>query len=105
VDRRKTVAHEIGHIVLGHTTHYDLDMHRGMREFEAEATAYLFMNEVGLLDEETAAHSRGYVQHWLDGERPDDKSIQRVFRATEAILRSGRTTSITASTPATDPDI
>jgi hypothetical protein len=91
VDRRKTVAHELGHIVLGHTTHYDLDMHRGMREFEAEATAYLFMNEVGLLDEETAAHSRGYVQHWLDGERPDDKSIQRVFRATEAILRAGRT--------------
>jgi hypothetical protein len=63
------------------------------------------MNEVGLLDEEMASRSRGYFQHWLDGERPDDKSIQRVFRATEAILRAGRTTSITASTPAMEPDI
>ena len=105
VNRRKTVAHEVGHIVLGHTTHYDPDIHRGMREFEAEATAYLFMNEVGLLDEETASRSRAYVQHHLDGERPDDKSIQRVFRATEAILRAGRTVPITVPTPAMEPDI
>jgi hypothetical protein len=93
VNRTKTVFHELGHIVLGHTLPHALDeyaTHRGVMEFQAEATAYLVMNELELMDEETASHARGYIAHWLKGEQPPDTAIQQVFRAADAILRAGR---------------
>jgi hypothetical protein len=93
INRTKTIFHELGHIVLGHTLparHEQYATHRGLMEFQAEAVAYLAMNELEQLDEHTAEVSRGYIQHWLRDEKPSDKAIQHVFRATEAILRSGR---------------
>jgi hypothetical protein len=93
VNRTKTVFHELGHIVLGHTLparHEQYATHRGIIEFQAEAVAYLAMNEVGQLDERTSALSRGYIQHWLQDEKPSDQAIQHVFRAADAILRAGR---------------
>jgi hypothetical protein len=78
---------------LGHTlpsTHDEYVTHRGIGEFQAEAVAYLSMNELGLLDENSASASRGYIQHWLQNEQPSDRSIQQVFRATDAILKAGR---------------
>ncbi len=89
----KTRFHEMGHVVLGHTLPHALDdyaTHRGVKEFQAEAVAYVAMNELGQLDDETASASRGYIQHWLDSERPPDKAIQQVFVATDRILRAGR---------------
>jgi hypothetical protein len=65
-------------------------MHRGIMEFQAEAVAYLAMNELGQLDDETATRSRGYIQHWLRDEQPPDRAIQQVFKATDAILKAGR---------------
>ena len=50
VNRTKTTFHEIGHIVLGHTIparHEEYATHRGIGEFQAEAVAYLAMNELG----------------------------------------------------------
>lgn len=93
VNRNKTIFHEIAHIILGHTVMLSEGAsvpHRGIREFEAEGTAYLVMNELELMDEDTASVSRGYIRHWLEDDTPDDKSIQRVFRAAEAILKAGR---------------
>jgi hypothetical protein len=93
VNRTKTTFHELGHIVLGHTIparHTEYATHRGIGEFQAEAVAYLAMNELGQLDDETASRSRGYIQHWLRDERPPDRAIQHVFRATDAILKAGR---------------
>jgi len=93
VNRTKTTFHELGHIVLGHTLparHEEYATHRGIMEFQAESVAYLAMNELGQLDDETAEHSRGYIQHWLRDEQPPDKAIQQVFRATDAILRAGK---------------
>lgn len=93
VHPEKTLFHELGHVVLGHTLPHALDeyqAHRGIMEFQAEAIAYLTMHELGLLDEHTATASRGYIQEWLDHERPPDKAIQHVFRATDRILRAGR---------------
>lgn len=89
----KTRFHEIGHVMLGHTTPEGLaeyEQHRGIMEFQAEATAYLTMNELGRLDEATATRSRGYVQSWLQGERPTDIAIRQVFVATDQILKAGR---------------
>jgi hypothetical protein len=93
VHPEKTLMHELGHIVLGHTVEHALEdyrTHRGIKEFQAESVAYITMNELGMLDDESATHSRGYIQHWLKGEQPLDKAIQQVFRATEAILKAGR---------------
>lgn len=93
VNRNRTTFHELGHIVLGHTLpsqHADYLNHRGVKEFEAEATSYLTMHELGQLDEASATHSRGYIQGWLLGEKPSDESIRSVFKATDAILRAGR---------------
>jgi hypothetical protein len=93
VNHTKTVFHQLGHIILGHTLPHSLDeyaAHRGMMEFQAEVTAYLVMNELELMDEDTASHSRGYIAHWLKGEQPPNKAIQQVFRAADAILKTGR---------------
>jgi hypothetical protein len=93
VHPNKTLFHELGHIILGHTLphHYkEYQSHRGIMEFQAEATAYLLMNELELMDEETAAHSRGYIRHWLGEEQPPDQAIRQVFTAADRILRAGR---------------
>lgn len=87
----KTLAHELGHVVLGHTTgERTEDMHRGLAEFGAEATAHLVTNELGLLTPDAASVSRAYVQSWLQGKEPSDQDIKAVFAATDTILKAGR---------------
>jgi hypothetical protein len=93
VHPEKTLFHELGHVVLGHTLPHALgayQAHRGIMEFQAESMAYLTMHELGLLDEQSAGASRGYIQEWLDHERPPDQAIQQVFTATDRILKAGR---------------
>jgi N-terminal domain of anti-restriction factor ArdC len=93
VNPAKTRFHELGHVVLGHTMPELLEeysTHRGIFEFQAEATAYLTMNELEQLDEVTATRSRGYIQDWLKDERPPDKAIRQVFAATDQLLKAGR---------------
>jgi hypothetical protein len=109
-NRWKTIFHEWGHIVLGHTmpsSHQEYVYHHGLMEAESEILAMLCMKGAGLLDEETARYSRGHVQHWLGGDEFPETSARKVLKGADAILRAGRiaTTSITASTPATEPDI
>jgi antirestriction protein ArdC len=90
----KTTFHEMAHIVLEHTTPRSMQeylTHRGVKEFQAEATAYLAMNELEVITPEAATVSRGYVQGWLGGDvRPSDTVIRQVFAATNEILVSGR---------------
>jgi antirestriction factor ArdC-like protein len=93
VNRFKTTYHELGHILLGHTLPHHFEeyqTHRGVMEFQAEAIAYLVMNELELMDDETASHSRGYIRHWLGEEQPPDQAIRQVFTAADRILKAGR---------------
>jgi len=93
----KTLMHELAHVVLGHTVasiHGEYATHQGIKEFQAEATAYLVMNELEQLTTDMATVSRGYIQHWLDAEQPTDREIRLVFAATDQILRSGRRTTM-----------
>ena len=91
----KTLLHELAHIVLGHCKALaDGQLgHRGIAEFEAEATAHLVAKELELIDW-NPAESRGYIQHWLSGvnevEDVTDKSMSRVFAAANKILVAGR---------------
>lgn len=90
---KRTLIHEMGHIVLGHTIgEASEERHRGIKEAEAEGTALITLNELSILDEETASISRSYMRGWLDkGELPD-RSIQRIFNAVDTILKAGRAT-------------
>ena len=93
VNPNKTRFHELAHILLGHTLPHHFEeyqAHRGVMEFQAEGTAYLVMNELELMDEETASHSRGYIRHWLGEEQPPDQAIRQVFTAADRILRARR---------------
>lgn len=90
----KTMMHELAHIQLGHTApglQEEYETHRGLKEFQAESTAYLIMNELEMTDHMDMSESRAYVQHWLHGmERPDDAAIKQVFSAVDKILKAGR---------------
>ena len=88
----KTLFHEIGHVVLGHTTD-DADgespCSRGVGEFQAESVAYLLAHELEL-SEWAPEESRAYIQHWLGDEQVTDSHIRAIFSAVDKVLRAGR---------------
>lgn len=89
----KTLAHECGHVLLGHTTpdaHADYVNHRGMKELGAEAVAHIVTKELGLLTPRMASVSRAYVQHWAGEEEPTDQDIRAIFKASDELLTAGR---------------
>jgi antirestriction protein ArdC len=93
----KTLFHELGHVILGHTTEADFaddeTTPRSLREVEAESVALLCCESLGL---EGATFCRGYIQNWisrgsgLHAEAIPEKSAQKIFRAADQIIRAGR---------------
>jgi antirestriction protein ArdC len=88
----RTLFHELAHVVLGHTAELgQLDDHertpRNLREVEAEGVALICCESLGL---GSAEHSRGYIQHWLQGDSIPENSAHRIFRAADQILKAGR---------------
>lgn len=89
----KTLFHELGHVMLCHTTDSaegESPCSRGVAEFGAEAVAYLLAHELELC-EWAPEESRAYIQHWLGDEQVTDGHIRAVFTAVDKILRAGRT--------------
>lgn len=89
---RKTLLHEISHVMHEHTTDErmaEYQSHRGLMEFEAEATAHLALNSIGELTEEAATVSRGYIQGWLQGNRPPATSFSNVLNKSSRIVTAG----------------
>lgn len=89
----KTLAHEISHVVHGHTTGestVDYQTHRGIAEFQAEATAYLVLNELDATGQFDPSESRYYIFSWLRGQTPPDAAIKQVFSVADKIIRAGR---------------
>jgi antirestriction protein ArdC len=84
----KTLLHELAHLMLGHSKDND-HTHRGVAEFEAEATAYLVAKELELIAWDPA-ESRAYIQGWLAGDEVTEDNITRVFAAVNKILMAGR---------------
>jgi len=89
----RTLFHEVAHVELGHTAESIGLIDRGettprdIREVEAECVALICSAALGLPGEE---FSRGYIQHWLRTETIPERSVQRIFKAADAILRAGR---------------
>jgi hypothetical protein len=86
----KTLFHELGHIILGHTAEAEFADTEGtpknLREVEAESVALLCCESLELPG---ADFCRGYIQNWLQGEVIPDESARRIFRATDKILKAG----------------
>ena len=87
----KTTFHEIAHCVLRHTTNDKLvDFEAApsdLREVEAEAVALICCETLGL---DGAEFARGYIQHWLKGEKIiPNHNAARIFAAATAILKAG----------------
>jgi len=87
----KTTFHELAHIVLGHTNEADFDdgekLPRNIREVEAECVALICCEA---LEVSGAEFARGYIQNWLQNDKIDEKTSQRIFKAADAILKAGR---------------
>ena len=86
----KTLAHEIGHAIL-HDPEYATvkELARGLKELEAESTAYVICTALGM---DTSDYSFGYVLGWSGG-APDaiegiKASTGRIQKAATAVLRT-----------------
>lgn len=89
----RTLLHECSHVLHGHTTSENLrsyQEHRGEVEFEAEASAFLTLNELGELSEETARVSRGYCQSWMRDQHPSEASYRRILNVATSLIAAGR---------------
>lgn len=87
----KTAVHEIAHSILGHVPEGErlIDgetLERNLQEVEAEATALLVLDALGLPGQEFC---RGYIQGWLHGEEIPEKSARRIFAAADRVLKAG----------------
>lgn len=97
----RTTLHEMSHVEHGHTTPegmQEYQAHRGAMEFSAEASAFLTLNELDELDEETARVSRGYAQGWMRDEQPTETTFRGILNVTTKILKAGREVSDELST-------
>ncbi len=88
----KTLFHELGHVLLGHTAageQADGEVTaRSLREAEAEAVALLCCEALGLPGADLC---RGYIQSWWGQGNPiPERSAQRILRVADQILRAGR---------------
>jgi antirestriction protein ArdC len=81
----KTLLHELGHVILGHTQD-DSTLPREVRELEAESVALLCSEA---LDLPGAAFARGYVQEWATSDDLTDDVAGRIMTAADTILRAG----------------
>lgn len=91
----KTTFHEVGHIMLGHTDdeldpEEEYEHPRGVKEVQAEAVAYLVMNELGMAEFMDQAESGAYMQQWIKGHELNDQMIRQIFATVDKILKAGR---------------
>lgn len=84
----KTLFHELGHVILGHT---DVEKHgerpsKDLREVEAESVALLCLAALDLPGQEFC---RGYIQSWLSDSEIPEKSCKKIMSAADQILKAG----------------
>ncbi len=87
----KTLFHELGHVLLGHTNEDEqADSERtprDLRECEAEAVVLVCCAALNLPG---AEYSRGYIQSWWGRGNPiPERSAQRVLKVADQILKAG----------------
>jgi antirestriction protein ArdC len=86
----KTLAHEIGHALLHDpVAEATKDLERGLKELEAESTAYVICTALGM---DTSDYSFGYVAGWAGGAPEATQGIKastgRIQKAATAVLKA-----------------
>lgn len=81
----KTLFHETAHCLL-HTGKNNETLDRSTKEVEAEGVTYIILCALDLPGKE---ESRGYLQHWLAGNKLEEKTARRIFGAADKILKAG----------------
>jgi len=80
--------HELAHVMLGHCekngTEVGKELSRQRAELEAEATAFLICECIGIEHKEASAH---YIGHWKGNTDTLEKSTYRVLSVAEKILK------------------
>lgn len=82
----KTLAHELGHGLLGHLEDENKDRGRERMELEAESCAWIVCRALGL---DTDAYSFGYLAVWLrdnDADKELGEAGQRAAQVAKSIL-------------------
>ncbi len=83
----KTLIHELAHAILHDGAHTEVaDMPRNLREVEAEGTAMLVCDALGI---EAGSDCRGYIQNWCGHAEIPEASARRIFGAADQILKAG----------------
>jgi hypothetical protein len=80
--RVKTLAHELGHIALGHESRGGDGLHRGIREIEAESVATMVTAAYGM---DTTGYTVPYVATWSTTIK--DRDPVDVVRGTGELVR------------------
>lgn len=84
LQRVACAAHEVAHNLLGHLDpNYRGGIDRGRRELEAEATAYVVCQTLGIDNPQ----SRAYMANWGGDKASLEDSGTRVLKAAETILK------------------
>lgn len=87
----KTTAHESCHCLLHFTTGETFvssdKVDKSEREMEAEATAMIVLDSLGLPG---AEYARGYLQSWWGTSPIPEKNAQRIFTTADKILKAGK---------------
>jgi antirestriction protein ArdC len=82
----KTLAHELGHIMLDHVADFaEYAQHKGRAETEAESFAFMVSAHFGL---DSAAYSAPYITSWA-GTDPDTV-LKAVQETGDAVLKAFR---------------
>lgn len=89
----KTLAHELGHVLLGHEAQVVVD--RDVAEIEAESVAYIVCNALGI---DSASYSLAYVAGWSGG------SVERIRRTAERVVSTAHAV-LAAMAPAEVEDL
>lgn len=106
----KTLAHELGHVILHAPDELSLDaaLHRGIAEVEAESVALMIGAAHGM---DTTSYTVPYVASWaasVPGQTPTQvvtSTAERVRRTALGILDQLETTTIGDGTPAPHPEV
>lgn len=87
--KASTIAHELGHVHVGHVDrdYSEYQQHRGQMETEAEAAAYVTCRRLGMDKDSSAAFSPGYIAGWM-GQKGADFAValDRAVKASDTIL-------------------
>jgi len=87
----KTLAHELGHVMLHRPDNADVMLHRGVAEVEAESVALMVAAAHGL---DTSTYTVPYVSSWAS--TVTDKTPDEVVRSTAERVRAAAVTILDA---------